>query len=144
MVSGKNSENLSTAGMIFQAMVSNGRNSDVDEEDRRKEYIEREALLKDISETVIFTVRGGTPLPNAEMRGANKVIDRVKSAKAADVVEVVRCEECRHSRRVEKGPAAGTYRCKLTKGYLWTKDDFCSYGERKEVECDGKVQTETM
>lgn len=88
MVSGKNSENLSTAGMIFQAMVSNGRNSDVDEEDRRKEYIEREALLKDISETVIFTVRGGTPLPNAEMRGANKVIDRIKSAKAADVAEV--------------------------------------------------------
>jgi hypothetical protein len=53
-----------------------------------KEYIEREPLLQDISETVIFTVHEGTPLPNAEMRGANKVIDRIKSAKAADVVEV--------------------------------------------------------
>lgn len=55
--------------------------------------------------------------------------------------EIVRCGECRHGRRVENGPAIGTYRCKLTKGYLWTKDDFCSYGERKEVECDGEVLT---
>ena len=51
-------------------------------------YIEREALLKDISETVIFSVKGGAELPTAEMRGANKVINRIKSAPAADVVEV--------------------------------------------------------
>lgn len=53
-----------------------------------KEYIEREALLSDIGETVIFTVRGDAKLPTAEMRGANKVIDRIKSATSADVVEV--------------------------------------------------------
>lgn len=53
------------------------------------EYIEREALLQDISETVIFTVRSGVKLPTTEMRGANKVIDRIKSASTADVVEVV-------------------------------------------------------
>lgn len=52
------------------------------------EYIERGALIADIGETVIFTVREGATLPNAEMRGANKVIDRIKSASAADVVEV--------------------------------------------------------
>lgn len=52
------------------------------------EYIEREALMQDIDETVVFTVGKGVPLPNAEMRGANKVIDRIKSAPAADVVEV--------------------------------------------------------
>ena len=52
------------------------------------EYIKRDDLLQDISETVVFTVRKGTPLPNAEMRGANKVIDRIKSAPPADVVEV--------------------------------------------------------
>ena len=50
------------------------------------EYIEREALLKDISESVVFTVRGDKP--SLEIRGANKVIDRIKSAPTADVVEV--------------------------------------------------------
>lgn len=60
------------------------------------EYIEREKLLKDISETVVFTVRKGTPLPTTEMRGANKVIDQIKSAPTADVVKVVRCKDCEY------------------------------------------------
>lgn len=64
---------------------------------------------------------------------AISALERVRS--------IVRCEECRHSRRVENGPAAGTYRCKLTKGYLWAKDDFCSYGERKEAVTYGEVLT---
>ena len=50
------------------------------------EYIEREELLKDISESVVFTVRGDKP--SLEIRGANKVMDRIKSASTADVVEV--------------------------------------------------------
>ncbi len=68
------------------------------------EYIKREALLSVIDETVVFTVREGATLPNAEMRGARKVIDRIKSAPTADVVAVVRCMDA---------------------------DDFCSFGERK-------------
>ena len=48
------------------------------------EYIEREELIKDINETVVFTVRKGVQLPTAEMRGANKVIERIKSAPTAD------------------------------------------------------------
>ena len=66
------------------------------------EYIEREALLEDISETVLFSVRGGAKLPTPEMRGANKVIDRIKSAPTADVVEV------RHE-RFEWGYKNGQY-----------------------------------
>ena len=50
------------------------------------EYIERGELLEDIAESVVFTVRKGQP--SAEIRGANKVIDRIKAAPAADVVEV--------------------------------------------------------
>lgn len=38
----------------------------------------KEDLLKDIEETVVFSVREGTV--SAEMRGANKVIDRIKAA----------------------------------------------------------------
>lgn len=50
------------------------------------EYIEREALLKDIEESVVFTVRSGKP--SLEIRGANAITDRIKSAPIADVVEV--------------------------------------------------------
>lgn len=57
------------------------------------EYIEREALLKDIGETVLFSVRGGAELPTPEMRGANKVIDRIKSTPTADVVDVDKVAE---------------------------------------------------
>ena len=56
----------------------------------KKEYIEREALLQDIEESVRFTVRPG--YPSAEIRGANKITDRIKSAPTADVVEVVHGE----------------------------------------------------
>ena len=52
-----------------------------------KEFIEREALLKDISESVVFSVKEGQP--SLEIRGANKITDRIKAAPAADVVEVV-------------------------------------------------------
>lgn len=64
------------------------------------ECIEREALLQDIEETVCFTVKAGT-ISN-EMRGANKIVDRIKCAPAVDVVPVVhghwdvngRCTAC--------------------------------------------------
>ena len=55
------------------------------------EYIEREALLKDIEEAVVFTVPRNQPSP--EVCGAQKVINRIKEALAADVVEVYRGED---------------------------------------------------
>lgn len=120
------------------------------------EYIEREKLLQDISETVVFTVRKGTPLPNAEMRGANKVIDQIKSAPTVDVVEVVRCRNCKHCYQLAPHSEINRglyFHCGLWRGEetknVWHKykkytadysivepTDFCSYGERKE--CEGK------
>ena len=94
------------------------------------DYIDREALLKDIEESVVFSVRAGHISP--EMRGANKITDRIKSAPTADVVEVVRCGECRYH------TSKGTCDCPQ-----WLYDDinlyveptdFCSYGERKVEE----------
>lgn len=52
------------------------------------EYIERKSLMENIHETVLFTVRENEKLPTAQMRGANKVIDRILRAPAADVVEI--------------------------------------------------------
>ena len=84
-----------------------------------KEYIEREALLEDIGETVLFSVRGGAKLPTPEMRGSNKVIDRIKSAPTADVVEV------RHGEWVKNESVAdvcGEYRCSLC-GFMYCEAD---------------------
>ena len=107
------------------------------------EYIEREKLLQDIRESVVFTVKKGTPLPNAEMRGANKVIDRVKSATTADVVKVVRCKECKHTYINSFSAQSGVAICKFWSNRSETnilavqQDDFCSYGELKELNNNG-------
>ena len=50
------------------------------------EYIERKALLQDIEAAVCFTVK--TRTISSEMRGANKIVDRIKCAPAADVAPV--------------------------------------------------------
>lgn len=51
-----------------------------------KYYIDREKLLEDISSAVVFTVRPDRP--SAELRGANKIMDRIMVAPVADVAEV--------------------------------------------------------
>ena len=84
-------------------------------------YIDADALLKDIEESVVFTVRTGQKSP--EIRGANKIVDRIKSAPTVDMQEVVRCKDCRHWNNGD------CYRLELSK-----PDDFCSYGERKDAD----------
>ena len=85
------------------------------------EYIEKEALLLRI-----------------DLHGTNKfgmldedIREFIKEQPAADVVQVVRCKDCR---RVEKDHLFGGYWCR---GYRVSPDDFCSYGERKESVEDG-------
>ena len=81
-------------------------------------YIDKDLLLKDISESVVFTVRNAETSP--ELRGARKIIDRIKNAPAADVVEVVRCKDCkdRHSSEF----------CECRE-----ENAYCSDGERKDI-----------
>ena len=50
------------------------------------DLISRSALMREIGATVVFSVRN---YPSAEIRGANKVIDRIKAAPAVDAVPVV-------------------------------------------------------
>ena len=83
------------------------------------EMISRKTLLEDIEETVRFTVQ--KDVPSAEMRGANKVIDRIKAAHTVDAVEVVRCKDCKYWAHGD------CYRIELSR-----PNDFCSYAERRE------------
>ena len=94
------------------------------------EYIERDALLQDIEDSVRITSKTG--MINPETRGAYKIIERIKSAAAADVVAVVRCKECIH---YELGACLRIYSDGSVSKDAWQErkpDDFCSYGERKE------------
>ena len=84
-----------------------------------KEYIEREAAIKaienDCLELVYYT--------------KEDAIQCVKAIPAADVVEVVRCENC-----IRRGTedCAMYYGCECGEQHTWeTDNDFCSWGERK-------------
>lgn len=83
------------------------------------EYIEREALLKKANE-----LAGG-------VFGTPRIIVAIKNAPKADVVEVVRCKECKY---YEVHKPSVTLNCERSDGRLipMLPDDFCSYGERKE------------
>lgn len=50
------------------------------------ERIEREALLHDIEQSVVYTARG--KITSAEMRGAHKIIERIKCAPAVEPIYI--------------------------------------------------------
>ena len=87
------------------------------------EYIERGKLLKDIEESVVFTAKSGQP--SLEIRGANKITARIMAAPAADVVEVVRCKDCRRLGGKNKDFGMCHCLCRQTE-----KTDYCSYGAK--------------
>ena len=94
-----------------------------------KEYIERDALLRDIEDAVVFSV--GRNEPSAELRGAGKIVDRIRCAPTADVVEVVRCKDCKHWNK--DAMACDTLPWVNSSEHAnWYADDFCSYGERRD------------
>lgn len=103
----------------------------------RKEYIERGALLQDIEENVLFTVRGDVETPTPEMRGARKVKERIEEAPTADVVEVVRCRDCK-KRYVPAycalwyGQINDEHGCRDIFLRAHNDDFYCAYGERKD------------
>lgn len=93
------------------------------------DLIDRAALLADIEEAVIISGRFNET--NAEIRGANKITHRIKTAPAVDAVEVVRCKNCkdwkRHSGVASHSPTGVCFMfAETTLG-----EDFCSYGERR-------------
>ena len=97
-----------------------------------KEYIERGALAEEI-ESLSVTVTGircGKSYLNEIVKHYKNSIDRIINEQpAADVVEVVRCKDCKKRGQrdciVNRKMACGDHET-TTKA-----NDFCSYGERK-------------
>ena len=97
------------------------------------EYIEREAVLM-LCQDFIDSHEDGS------WRWVNAVTDKdIMNIPSADVVGVVRCKDCKHYDKEY-------HQCKLHSeepdqyytGFIFCmqEDDFCSYGERKELDND--------
>ena len=93
-----------------------------------KEYIEREAVLAYMSEVKAACISNFEDEASAVIAG---MIGEIKDDEipAADVVEVVRCKDCKY-RKTED--CAMFYECNCGEQHTWeTDNDFCSYGERR-------------
>ena len=77
-------------------------------------YIEREELLNNLKR---FAPEHLTPL----------IVNLVQKQPAADVVEVVRCKDCKH---LMFSDMYGE--CSQAHMGIVRPDDYCSYGERKD------------
>lgn len=112
-----------------------------------KDFIERETLGIGKCNPDVFENKGYA-------EGWNSAVEIIMNAPAADVVEVVRCKDCKwyapvkdwgfdeitgrrdHSKIIEKpyGECHGQDFSFTEDGCLRVgKDDFCSYGERKDT-----------
>lgn len=84
------------------------------------DYISREAAI----ETVKFYEEECDPIPRA--------IDSLEQIPPADVVEVVRCKDCKHYKEGKLlGPTKFCYFYQIGTGLNTADDDFCSKGERR-------------
>ena len=84
-----------------------------------------------------------TPKAYAYLRGGEAIIEDLTKFPAADVVEVVRCRECKYwgdeAGELQRSDGVLFARCKVHNylldgrhtGWCPTENDFCSYGERK-------------
>lgn len=98
-------------------------------------YIDKDLLLKDIEESVVFSLRN--PKSSLELRGAMKILDRIKNAPAADVVEVVKCGKCKYGdvsifSRTKDGQEEIACYCNL-KNAVTNIDSYCPSGRRSDT-----------
>ena len=98
-------------------------------------FIDKDLLLKDIEESVVFSGRSGTLSP--ELRGARKIVDRIENAPSADVVEVKHGEwDINVGMNFNKERICPICKKRIESNY-W---EFCSHcgtkmdGERKDAE----------
>ena len=85
-----------------------------------------------------------TPKAYAYLRGGEAIIEDLTKFPAADVVEAVRCRECKYwgdeAGELQRSDGVLFARCKVHNylldgrhtGWCPTENNFCSYGEREE------------
>lgn len=68
--------------------------------------------------------------------GWGKIIEIVKNAPEEEVMEVVRCKDCRYYRDFYDELRCSVFTGSCDRPYPTGPDDFCSYGERRSDETD--------
>jgi hypothetical protein len=106
-----------------------------------KEYIEKEAAIELLRDNINLPIDSGIARAYwtrvVEIKDA--LIGHIAKIPSADVVEVVRCKDCKNayinSFSAQSGVALCRFWSKRSNGELliFQQDDFCSYGERKEA-----------
>ena len=111
-----------------------------------KEYIEREALLNSFEELMNIACEQGSPRIGKAMRtgtcaGIAFCRNEVRHAPAADVVEVVRCKDCKYYAAMITDTVSGDMEtvpwgiCAQpwfnSDEYDVQENGYCSYGERR-------------
>ena len=89
-----------------------------------KRYIDAEILKNKILDDMAKAERDGK-----DLNGYTDALFHLKTTPAADVVEVVRCRECKHYVRREYPFCE--FECEGAEIH-YKPDDYCSYGERRE------------
>ena len=89
-------------------------------------YIDADLLIS--KELIPLTKRLDCCHPK-QMKGVLMAMSKIDSAPAADVVEVVRCKDCKH---LMFSDMYGE--CSQAHMGIVRPDDFCSYGEREDEE----------
>ena len=57
----------------------------------------------------------------------------ISDTPTVDAVPVVRCKDCVHARKLKDNFYGWEYSCKHFNSHSTRSNDFCSYGERKDV-----------
>lgn len=92
-------------------------------------YINAEEFIRKIGHDLELS----SCMPEDWCRGVRFVLYRIKNEPAADVVEVVRCKDCKHWREyIESFPTCVVNRDVDGSEKQTKQMDFCSYGERKD------------
>lgn len=99
----------------------------------KKEYIERGALIENAKRVYCADCNSYNGV-RCRACGTGDMLDMIEDATAADVVEVVRCKDCKHGQRNDSGQLRGRYICEYHQDYkpLFSPYHFCSNGERRE------------
>lgn len=112
-----------------------------------KEYIEREALLEEVEGLGNLLYKGAIydfveDFPTADVveRSAfNKLMERYEKATGRkpsgavrQLVEVVRCKDCKYGELNCNSVGAEYVVCELDEHHVWLPNNFCSYGERRD------------
>lgn len=95
-----------------------------------KKYIDRDALINDFESDLIirmFDNLKGTPRP--KIIDITDVIKRIEDFPTEDVVEVVRCKDCKYNNTI----ACPTYIDNMNGDatQILSGSDYCSRGERR-------------